>query len=78
MFRKSLHIYRNTYQMIQRNKGDTQLNGLSLRIDKEEASRFRESLIRILDRIEVLESDQVQLKDIKEIFKLLEYFSKES
>ena len=64
--------------MLERNKGDTQLNGLSLRIDKEEASRFRESLIRILDRIEVLESDQVQLKDIKEIFKLLEYFSKES
>lgn len=64
--------------MIQRNKGDTQLNGLSLQVDQEEASRIRESLIRILDRIEVLESDQVQLYDIKEVFKLLEYFSKDS
>ena len=61
-----------------RNKGDTQLNGLSLQLDQEEASRIRESLIRILDRIEVLESDQVQLYDIKEVFKLLEYFSKDS
>lgn len=64
--------------MIERNKGDTQLNGLSLRIDQEEASRFRESLIRILDRIEVLESNQVQLEDIKLVFKLLGYFSNET
>ena len=61
-----------------RNKGDTQLNGLFLRIDQEEVSKFRDSLIRILDRIEVLESNQVQQEDIKEVFKLLEYFSKES
>ncbi|OOG69920.1 hypothetical protein B0E43_19615 [Algoriphagus sp. A40] len=61
-----------------RNKGDTQFSGLSLQLDQEETSRFRESLIRLLDRIEVQASDQVQLNDIKEIFKLLEYFSKES
>ena len=61
-----------------RNKGDTETNGFSLHLNQEEASRFRESLIRLLDRIEVQESDQVQLEDIKEIFKLLEYFSKES
>lgn len=61
-----------------RNKGDTEINGLSLHLNQEEASRFRESLIRLLDRIEVQESDQVQLEDIKVIFKLLEYFSKES
>lgn len=64
--------------MIERNKGDTQVNGLSLQLDQEEATKFRESLIRLLDQIEILESNRVQRDDIKKIYKLLDYFSKDS
>lgn len=64
--------------MIERNKGDTQVKGLSLQLDQEEATKFRESLIRLLDQIELLESDQVQRDNIKTIYKLLDYFSKDS
>lgn len=64
--------------MIERNKGDTQVKGLSLQLNQEEVTKFRESLIRLLDQIEILESNQVQLDDIKTIYKLLDYFSKDS
>jgi hypothetical protein len=63
---------------MERNKGDTQKKAFSVLISEDEALRIRRSLIRLLDGIEVQESDQVQLEDIKVIFKLLEYFSKES
>ncbi len=63
---------------MERNKGDTQEKAIPISINEEEALRFRQSLIRLLDRIEVQASDQIQLVDIKEIYKLLEYFSKDS
>ncbi|MDP3198926.1 MAG: hypothetical protein Q8M62_03800 [Algoriphagus sp.] len=64
--------------MLEKNKGDTQVKGLSLQLDQEEANKYRESMIRLLDRIEILESDQVQRDDIKTIYRLLDYFSKDS
>jgi hypothetical protein len=64
--------------MIERNKGDTEVKGLSLQLNQEEAAKFRESLIRLLDQIEILEIDQAQRDDIKTIYKLLDYLSKDS
>lgn len=64
--------------MLERNKGDTKEKVIPIQIKEEEVKRFREALIRILNQIEIQTGDQVQLEDIKEVFKLLEYFSKES
>lgn len=61
--------------MIERNKGDTKELGLQLRLNANEVGKFRTALIRILERVEVQSSDQAQQEDIKEIFKLLDYFS---
>lgn len=63
---------------MERNKGDTKRKAISISIHEDEALQFQKSLIRLLDRIEVQVSDQVQRDDIKVVFKLLEYFSKES
>lgn len=61
--------------MIERNKGDTKELGLQMSLDANEVSKFRKALIRILERVEVQDSNQAQQEDIKEIFKLLDYFS---
>ena len=61
--------------MIYRNKGDTQDLEKSVLIPKNEASHFRESILRILIKVELEKSDKVQQSDIKNIYKLLEYFS---
>ena len=61
--------------MIERNKGDTQRLHVQVSLQADQALKIREALIRTLDRIPVQDSDQVQLNDIREIFKLLEYFS---
>jgi sulfur relay (sulfurtransferase) DsrF/TusC family protein len=61
--------------MIQRNKGDTPRIGIQINLEVEQAARYKDALIRILSQIPVQESDQVQLNDIKEVFKLLDYFS---
>lgn len=61
--------------MEQRNRGDTPEIGIQINLEAEQASRYREALIRILSQIPVQDSNQVQLSDIKEIFKLLDHFS---
>lgn len=61
--------------MIQRNKGDTPETGIQISLEADQADRYREALIRVLALIPVQESNQVQLNDIKEIFKLLDHFS---
>ena len=61
--------------MIERNKGDTEELGLRINLDVNQASRFKNALIRILDKVEIQTGDQVQQEDIKEIFRLLDYFS---
>ncbi|WP_297337988.1 hypothetical protein [Algoriphagus sp.] len=61
--------------MIQRNKGDTQRLNVHFSLEANQASKIKEALIRTLDRILVQETDQEQLNDIREIYKLLEYFS---
>lgn len=76
ILRKALHIYRNTYEMLERNKGDTPKAGIQISLEVEQATKVKDALIRILSQIPVQESNQVQLNDIKEIFKLLDHFSK--
>ena len=71
--------------MIHRNKGDTQDLEKSILIPRNEASQFRESILRILAlvKLEDCKSDKqishgdrkVQQADIKHIYQLLEYFS---
>jgi hypothetical protein len=61
--------------MVYRNKGDTQDLENTVLIPKNEASQFRESILRILEKIELENSNKVQLADIKNIYQLLEYFS---
>ncbi|WP_425639455.1 hypothetical protein ACPUEN_07395 [Algoriphagus yeomjeoni] len=66
--------------MLERNKGDTQDLEKSVLIPKNEASHFKESILRILERVKLENCDsdthrKVQLDDIKNIYKLLEYFS---
>ncbi|MBN7817504.1 hypothetical protein [Algoriphagus pacificus] len=71
--------------MIHRNKGDTQDLEKSVLIPRNEASQFRESILRILAlvKLEDCKSDKqishverkVQQADIKHIYQLLEYFS---
>jgi hypothetical protein len=61
--------------MIERNKGDTPETGIQISLEADQANRYREALIRVLALIPVQESNQVQLNDIKEIFKLLDHFS---
>ena len=68
-----------------RNKGDTQDLEKSILIPRNEASLFRESILRILAlvKLEDCKSDdpiklgerKVQQADIKHIYQLLEYFS---
>ena len=61
--------------MIQRNKGDTQDLEKSVLIPKDEASHFKESILRVLEKLELDNCNKVQQADIKNIYKLLEYFS---
>ncbi|RIW13103.1 hypothetical protein D0X99_16970 [Algoriphagus lacus] len=61
--------------MIERNKGDTEELGPRINLDANQASRFKNALIRILEKVEIQSGDQVQQEDIKEIFRLLDYFS---
>jgi len=68
-------IFTEKHDMIERNKGDTKELGLKMSLDANEVSKFRKALIRILERVEVQDSNQAQQEDIKEIFKLLDYFS---
>lgn len=62
--------------MLERNKGDTPKAGIQISLEVEQATKVKDALIRILSQIPVQESNQVQLNDIKEIFKLLDHFSK--
>lgn len=61
--------------MLQRNKGDTQDLENSVLIPKDEASHFKESILRVLEKLELENCNKVQQADIKNIYKLLEYFS---
>ena len=61
--------------MLERNKGDTQDLEKSVLIPKNETCQFQESLIRIMDYVKLEDCNKVQQADIKNIFKLLEYFS---
>lgn len=61
--------------MIHRNKGDTQDLENSILIPKNEASQFRESILRVLENIELDDCMKVQQIDIKHFYQLLEYFS---
>ncbi len=61
--------------MLHRNKGDTQDLEKSVLIPKNEASHFKESILRILEKLELENCNKVQLVDIKNIYQLLEYFS---
>ncbi|MDG1277538.1 MAG: hypothetical protein P8O16_09680 [Algoriphagus sp.] len=61
--------------MIYRNKGDTQDLDKSVLIPKNEASQFKDSLLRTLELVELENSNQVQQEDIKNIYKLLAYFT---
>lgn len=61
--------------MLQRNKGDTQDLEKSVLIPKSETSQFQESILRILEKLELENCNKVQQADIKNIYKLLEYFS---
>jgi len=60
---------------VQRNKGDTQDLEKSVLIPKNEASHFKESILRILENLKLENCNKVQQDDIKNIYKLLEYFS---
>ncbi|WP_339880596.1 hypothetical protein [uncultured Algoriphagus sp.] len=61
--------------MLERNKGDTQDLEKSVLIPKDEASHFKESILRVLEKLELENCNKVQQTDIKNIYKLLEYFS---
>lgn len=62
--------------MIERNKGDTKESGFQLVLKFQEVEKFRNSLFRILEKIEVQTSDQTGQDDIKSIYKLLDYLAK--
>ncbi|REG77510.1 hypothetical protein [Algoriphagus antarcticus] len=60
----------------ERNKGDTQdLKDLVL-IPKEQVDQFSNSLLRILESIDLEKCDRVQREDVKNIYRLLTYFFK--
>lgn len=61
--------------MIYRNKGDTEDFENSILIPRNKASQFKESILRILESVELHKSMKVQQSDIKHIYQLLEYFS---
>ncbi|PZX49956.1 hypothetical protein LV84_04146 [Algoriphagus ratkowskyi] len=61
--------------MVPINKGDTQDLEKSVLIPKNEASHFKESIVRILGNLKLENCSKVQQTDIKNIYKLLEYFS---
>lgn len=61
--------------MIQRNKGDTQDFEKSVLIPFEEVKPLKESLLRVLTTVKLEKSKSVQREDVKNIYKLLEYFS---
>lgn len=61
--------------MIYRNKGDTEDYENSILIPRNKASQFKESILRILESVELHKSMKVQQSDIKYIYQLLEYFS---
>ena len=62
--------------MIQRNKGDTPKIEDSIRITKSQAILWKDSILRLLEGVEVGEGDRVQLEDIKNIYALLECITK--
>lgn len=62
--------------MVQKNKGHTQELGDLIRIPIQEAGLFKESILGILDLIKVEDCNRVQQEYIKNIYRLLEYFSK--
>lgn len=61
--------------MVQRNKGDTQDFEKSVLIPFEEVKPLKESLLRVLTTVKLEKSKSVQREDVKNIYKLLEYFS---
>ncbi|SHO65371.1 hypothetical protein [Algoriphagus zhangzhouensis] len=61
---------------MQRNKGHTQELGDLIQIPIQEAGLFKESILGILDLIKVEDCNRVQQEYIKNIYRLLEYFSK--
>lgn len=63
---------------MERNKGDTPEKAVPIPIEEKDAHRFRQALIRLLERIEVQTSDKAQQEDIKTIFQLLEHFPKQA
>lgn len=54
------------------NRGATQEFAKSVLIPRDQAFRFRDSLLRILQLVELEESDRVQQEDIKNVYQLLE------
>tara|TARA_R110002020_G_scaffold409411_4_gene619172 strand:- start:111 stop:308 length:198 start_codon:yes stop_codon:yes gene_type:complete len=62
---------------IEGNKADTQDLEKSVLIPKNETSQFQESLIRIMDYVKLEDCNKVQQADIKNIYRLLEYFSED-
>jgi len=61
--------------MIHRNKGDTQDVERSVLIPFEEVKPFKEALLRVLKTVKLEKCKSVQREDVKQIYKLLEYFS---
>jgi len=62
--------------MLERNKGDTQDLDDTILIPKEQASQFSNSLLRILESIDLEKCNRVQREDVKNIYRLLTYFFK--
>ncbi|PZX59355.1 hypothetical protein LV84_01386 [Algoriphagus ratkowskyi] len=63
-------------KITERNKGDTQDLEDSILIPKEQVDQFSNSLVRILDMIDLENCDRVQREDIKNVYRLLTYFYK--
>ena len=61
--------------MLQRNKGDTIITDSWIKIPSIEVIDFKKSLINLLQLVELEKCDRAQQSDIKNIFKLLDYFS---
>ena len=58
-----------------RNKGDTTIQEFWIKIPPVEVIEFKKSLINLLQIVKLENCDRAQQTDIKNIFKLLDYFS---
>lgn len=62
--------------MIERNKGHTIESTESVRIPCKDVIPLRDSLLKLLELVELNNSKKVQLKDVKNIYKLLDFLTK--